>query len=189
MKLGDAECNQIRHHGILAHGLGVQAIRANTASGTQVGLAENAAVFVPVMETQPHIEAARKATRLGNAQFLTAVMEGKYADEYLQHEGANAPKVEAGDMKAIGSALDFVGLNIYVPLYARADDSPAGTRRGADAEAPSRIWLRRGFRSVRSASTGACAMFAIYGSLRPFTSPRTAHRAMTCSPRQATLKM
>ena len=51
--------NQVRHHGILAHGLGVQAIRANAPSGTQVGLAENAIVFVPVMETPEHIEAAQ----------------------------------------------------------------------------------------------------------------------------------
>ena len=29
-------------------------------------------------------------------------------------------------MKAIGSPLDFVGLNIYVPLYARADGSAQG---------------------------------------------------------------
>jgi len=126
LKLPAAQVNQVRHHGILAHGLGVQAIRANTPSGTQVGLAENATVFVPVIETPEHIEAARKATRLGNAQFLTALMEGQYPDQYLQHEGANAPKVEPGDMKAIGSPLDFVGLNIYVPLYARADDSPLG---------------------------------------------------------------
>ena len=47
----EAQVNQIRHHGILAHGLGVQAIRANAPSGTQVGLAENAVVFVPVIET------------------------------------------------------------------------------------------------------------------------------------------
>jgi beta-glucosidase len=53
-------------------------------------------------------------------------MEGKYPNEYLQHEGANAPKVQEGDMKAIGSPVDFVGANIYVPLYARADDSPQG---------------------------------------------------------------
>jgi beta-glucosidase len=125
-KLSDGECNQIRHHAILAHGLGVQAIRANTPSGTQVGLAENAVVFVPVIETPEHIAAAHAATRIGNASFLTAVMEGKYPNEYLQHEGANAPKVEEGDMKAIGSQLDFVGLNIYNPLYARADDSPQG---------------------------------------------------------------
>jgi beta-glucosidase len=126
LKLSAAAANQVRHHGILAHGLGVQAIRANTPSGTQVGMAENAVVYVPVMETSEHIEAAQKATREGNAPFLTAVMEGKYTDRYLQQEGANAPKAEPGDMQAIGSPLDFVGLNIYVPQYVRADGSAEG---------------------------------------------------------------
>src|SRR5262249_15804313 len=37
LNLPDAEVNQVRHHAILAHGLGVQAIRANARSGTQVG--------------------------------------------------------------------------------------------------------------------------------------------------------
>ena len=126
LKLADGPANQVRHHGILAHGLGVQALRANTPSGTQVGLAENATVFVPVIETEEHVKAAQRATRLGNAPFLTALMEGKYPEEYLAREGANAPKVEAGDMAAIGSPLDFVGLNIYTPTYVRADDSPLG---------------------------------------------------------------
>jgi beta-glucosidase len=79
-----------------------------------------------VIESREHIEAARRATREGNAPFLTAVMEGRYTDGYLQREGANAPKVEAGDMKIIGSPLDFVGLNVYTPEYVRADASPAG---------------------------------------------------------------
>src|SRR5580698_9053803 len=126
LKLANGLVNQVRHHGILAHGLGVQALRANTPSGTEVGLAENAVVFVPVIETEEHVKAAQRATRLGNAPFLTALMEGKYPDEYLAHEGANAPKVEPGDMQAIGSPLDFVGLNIYTPTYVRADDSPMG---------------------------------------------------------------
>jgi beta-glucosidase len=126
LKLPPAQVNQIRHHAILAHGLGVEAIRANTPSGTQVGLAENAIVYIPVIETHEHIEAARKATRQENAPFLTAVMEGKYTDEYLEREGGNAPKAEPGDMKAIGSPVDFLGVNIYVPLYARADDSAKG---------------------------------------------------------------
>jgi len=126
LKLGDAAVNQVRHHGILAHGLAVQAIRANAQPGTQVGLAENAAVFVPVMETPEHIEAARRATREGNAPFLTAVMEGKYTDAYLKREGANAPKIAPGDMAAIGSPLDFVGLNVYQPDYVRADASAPG---------------------------------------------------------------
>jgi len=126
LQLPPAQVNQVRHHAILAHGLGVQAIRANAKSGTQVGLAENAVVFVPVIDTAKHIEAARRATREENAPFLTAVMEGKYTDGYLQREGANAPKAEPGDMQAIGSPLDFVGLNVYRPEYVRADGSAAG---------------------------------------------------------------
>jgi beta-glucosidase len=126
LKLPDASVNQIRHHGVLAHGLGVQAIRASSPSGTQVGLAENAVVVCPVLETPEHIEAAHKATRDVNAPFLTTLLDGRYPDSYLLREQANAPKVEEGDMKAIGSPLDFVGLNIYVPLYARADGSAQG---------------------------------------------------------------
>ena len=126
MKLASGPANQVRHHGILAHGLAVQAIRANTAAGTQVGLAENANVYVPVMETKEHIDAARRATRLGNAPFLTALMEGKYMDAYLAREGANAPQVQPDDFKSISSPLDFVGLNIYTPMFVRADGSPQG---------------------------------------------------------------
>ncbi len=126
LKLAQAEVNQVRHHGVLAHGLGVQAIRAAAKRGTQVGIADNTTFYVPVIETPEHIAAAKKATREMNAMFLTAIMEGKYIDEYLAQEGANAPKVVAGDMEAIASPLDFVALNIYAPEWVRADDSPKG---------------------------------------------------------------
>lgn len=118
--------NQVRHHALLAHGLAVQSIRANAHPGTQVGLAENPSVFVPVIETPAHIEAALRATRQENAKFLTAVMEGAYTDSYLAQEGSAAPRIEPGDMKVIGSPLDFIGLNVYTPEYVRADSSPAG---------------------------------------------------------------
>src|SRR5579872_6444525 len=38
MKLPDAQVNQVRHNAVLAHGMAVQAIRANAKSGTQIGL-------------------------------------------------------------------------------------------------------------------------------------------------------
>ena len=47
LKLPPAQVNQIRHHGILAHGIAVQAIRGNAPASTQVGLAENAVVSCP----------------------------------------------------------------------------------------------------------------------------------------------
>jgi beta-glucosidase len=126
LQLSDAAVNQVRHYGVLAHGLAVQAIRAHAKPGTQVGIADNTTFYVPVIETPDHIAAAKKATRELNAMFLTAIMEGRYIDEYLQQEGANAPKVQAGDFAAIGSPLDFVALNIYAPEWVRADGSAKG---------------------------------------------------------------
>ena len=128
LKLPDADAFQVRHHGALAHGLGVQAIRAATKAGTQIGLADNPRAVVPVIETADHLAAAKKAMRELNAPFLTAIMEGAYLDAYLSAAGPNAPKVAPGDMKAIGSPIDFVGLNIYTPTYVRADDGPSGYR-------------------------------------------------------------
>ena len=126
LKLPAEEVNQVRHNGVLAHGLGVQAIRASARAGTKVGIADNTTFYVPVIETPDHIAAAKKATRENNAMFLTAIMEGRYIDEYLKHEGAAAPKVKSGDMAIISSPLDFVALNIYTPEWVRADDSAKG---------------------------------------------------------------
>ncbi|EQB11550.1 family 1 glycosylhydrolase, partial [Novosphingobium lindaniclasticum] len=60
------------------------------------------------------------------AMFLTAIMEGRYIDSYLAAQGKDAPKVQAGDMKAIGSALDFVSLNVYTANTVRAADTASG---------------------------------------------------------------
>ena len=81
---------------------------------------------VPVVESPAHIQAAQKAMREMNAQFLTAFLEGKYLDSYLASCGRDAPKFTAREMSTIGSPLDFVGLNIYTPTYIRAADTPSG---------------------------------------------------------------
>jgi beta-glucosidase len=126
LKLPPGRFNQTRHHAVLGHGLAVQAIRAAARPGTKVGLAENMTICAPVIETAPHIEAAERATREVNAQYLTVIEEGKYTDAYLAAAGADAPKFTPEDLKIISSPIDFVGINIYTPLYVRADDSPAG---------------------------------------------------------------
>jgi beta-glucosidase len=126
LTLPPAGVNQVRHHAVLAHGLGVQAIRANSRPGTKVGIAENISSTVPVIETPEHIEAAARAMREENAGYLTVIMEGKYTDAYLTRHGAAAPKFTDADLKAIGTPLDFVGINCYTAAYVRADSSPAG---------------------------------------------------------------
>ena len=126
LKLPPARLNQARHWAVLAHGLAVQAIRANGKPGTKVGLAENFTIGVPVIEAEPHLQAAAKGTRFMNAQYLTVIMEGRYMPEYLEQQGANAPKFTDEELKIIGSPLDFVGANVYTPAYVRAADSPLG---------------------------------------------------------------
>ncbi len=126
LRLGAAALGQVRHHALLAHGLGVQAVRA-VGGHVQVGLAENPNIPLPVIETPAHLEAARKAMRNLNAAYLTTILEGCYPDDYLASQGLNGPKIAAGDMAVIGSPLDFVGLNVYTPTYVAADvDDPAG---------------------------------------------------------------
>lgn len=120
---------RVRHHALLAHGLAVQAIRAEGRPGTRIGPAENVEVAVPVSATPANIAAARIAMRDLNGPFLTPMLEGAYDPAWLAAQGADAPDVAPGDMEAIGAPLDFVGLNIYRPsAYVIADDSRRGWR-------------------------------------------------------------
>lgn len=126
LKLDRAGVAQVAHYAVLGHGLAVEAIRAKARPGTRVGLADNATATAPLIETPEHIEAAKKAYREENAMFLTAIMEGKYTEGYLDRLGAAAPKFTPEDMRAIGSKLDFVGLNVYQPVFVMADESKQG---------------------------------------------------------------
>jgi beta-glucosidase len=126
LKLPPKRFNQTRHNAVLGHGLAVQAIRARARSGTRVGMAENMSICVPVIETPEHVAAAERATREINAQYMTVMMEGRYTDGYLAAAGADAPVFTPEELKVIGSPLDFVGINIYTPLYVRASSSPSG---------------------------------------------------------------
>jgi len=126
LKLDAAGLAQVAHYAVLGHGLAVEAIRAHAKPGTKVGLAENVSAATPVFEAPEHIAAATKAMREENAMFMTVIQEGKYTDAYLKRLGAAAPKFTAEDLKSISAPLDFVGLNIYTPMYVRATDSEKG---------------------------------------------------------------
>lgn len=127
LMLTQGALNQVRHHAVLAHGLAVQAIRANARRGTKVGPAENITAALPAIETPEHIRAAELATREANAPYLTVMLEGRYTDAYLAHAGVDAPKFTPQDLEIIASPVDFVGLNVYSPgLYVVASEAAPG---------------------------------------------------------------
>ena len=126
LRLPRKELMQTRHNAVLAHGLAVQAIRAAAKRPVQVGLAEDVHGAMPAMDDEAHIRAAQTALREENAQYLTAILEGRYTDLYLKNLGADAPQFTPEEMKAISSPIDFLGINIYTTREAIPSDSPAG---------------------------------------------------------------
>jgi beta-glucosidase len=127
LKLPPAVLNQIHHNVALAHGLAVQAIRSHGRAGTRVGPAENIAACLPAIDSPENIRAAEIATRELNAGFLNVILTGEYTDAFLAYAGKDAPKYTAAELKIIGSAVDFVGLNIYAPqFYVVATDKAPG---------------------------------------------------------------
>ncbi|MFF2306110.1 GH1 family beta-glucosidase [Streptomyces sp. NPDC058128] len=127
LQLPAKDLNQLRHHVVLAHGLAVQAIRANAPRRVKVGPADNVYVVTPVIETPEHIAAAQIATREINAGLMTVMLEGAYTDRFLATAGADAPDFTDEDMRIIGSPLDFVGINIYQSdHYVTAADNDDG---------------------------------------------------------------
>src|SRR5690606_3839935 len=102
LRLPLADLNQVRHHSVLAHGMAVQAIRANSKKGTKVGPAENSESGSHLTETPESSGAAEKPTRELNASCLTVMLEVKYIDDYLKDAGKDAPKFTDEDLKIFG---------------------------------------------------------------------------------------
>ncbi len=126
LHLSRGKLAQARHHAVLGHGLAVQAIRGHSRPGTKVGSAENLAAITPVYNAPEHVAAARIAIQEENAGYLNVMRTGKYTERYLRTLGADAPKFTPEEMKAIGSPLDFQGINIYQPSFVRASSNQDG---------------------------------------------------------------
>ena len=108
------------HNTLLAHGRGVQAIRAHAKRKPTVGIAMVVVTRMPHTETPADIEAARSVmfgtpSRDGfyNAWWFDPIFKGEYPAEGLAFYGEAAPKIRPGDMATISQPLDFFGANIY----------------------------------------------------------------------------
>jgi beta-glucosidase len=121
-RVGARELNQAYHHALLAHGLGVEAVRSHGGPLARVGLVHNhlPAPPIPVTETDADIAAARAEYERTNGQLMGPVFRGHYPAAFLRSAGADAPRVEPGDMERIALPTDFLGLNVYAGNFVRA---------------------------------------------------------------------
>jgi beta-glucosidase len=121
------------HHALLAHGKGVQAIRAAAKKPPRVGFAPVGQPKLPATDSRADIEAARKATFVANQRstwinswWMDPVYLGEYPADGWRFFGPDVPSLRPGDMELINQDLDFFGINIYegFTVRAAADGSP-----------------------------------------------------------------
>ena len=122
--------NQSYHHALLAHGLGVRAVREHGRRGATVGITDDARISIPVIENAANLAAARAAFVADNIRVLDPIYRGGYSRGYLRLTGRDRAKEQKGDFALIGLPTDFLGLNIYTGRFVRAG------RRGRPEELP-----------------------------------------------------
>lgn len=113
------DCIYAAHHMLLAHGLGVMALR--TAGATSVGCATHHVPVWPASEAPEDTGAAKLFDLLWNACFVEPMLLGRYPtgiDEVL------GDVLQPGDLTTVRQPLDFYGINFYNPV--RIGVSPEG---------------------------------------------------------------
>jgi beta-glucosidase len=100
------------HHLLLAHGLGVQAIRAQ-APASSAGIVLN---FEPKHPATRHMldqEAAVVAHDQFNRWYLDPIVQRGYPEDGLRAWAWGQQEVLDGDMEVIATPIDFLGVNYY----------------------------------------------------------------------------
>jgi beta-glucosidase len=151
---------QIAHHLLLGHGLAVAALRATTATASQVGLAVNLSGVRPETARPEDLAAAARFEAYEDRLILDPVLRGQYP-AVNDRAVFDAPD---GDLAVIAAPLDFLGVNWYAPaVIAAAPGGPFGYQRRIEAGTPTNMlgwavlpeslgpalaWLRASFENL-----------------------------------------
>ncbi|MFE1908945.1 GH1 family beta-glucosidase [Streptomyces gardneri] len=118
------------HHQLLAHGLGVQALRA--AGARQIGIAASHSPVWTAGDSDEDRAAAELYDTLTNRLFADPILTGAYPDGL----DSLLPGPVAEDLKTISAPLDWYGVNYYNPMLVGAP-TPAGASAFGGIEIPS----------------------------------------------------
>lgn len=103
---------QVSHHLLLSHGLALRALRQEGAKA-ELGIVLNLSPMHPATDS----EADRRQAQIEDGQLLRWYLEplfhGRYPKDVLRSLGEKAPLIDEGDLAAIQTPLDFLGINYY----------------------------------------------------------------------------
>jgi beta-glucosidase len=114
-----ATAMQVSHHLLLSHGLSLQALRA-AGCRAKLGIVLNLSPVYPATDSAADGAAARREDGLLRRWYMDPLFHGRYPTDVLDHLGADAPVVQPGDLQAIATRMDFLGINYYSRQVASA---------------------------------------------------------------------
>ena len=120
--------NQVIHNLMLAHGMGVKAIKF-TSGFNKAGIAFNPQGIIPKTTNEKDLKAAKRAFDVHgwqNSWWFDPMFLGKYPRAW-EEKGKDVPKIDPEDMEIISTPVDYFGFNYYNSHTVEADsDSKHG---------------------------------------------------------------
>jgi beta-glucosidase len=113
---------QAIHHILLSHGQAVPIIRAANPSA-EVGIVLNLVHCEPADDSQASQDAAKRYDGQWNRWCLEPLVYGTYPQDMWEVLGHAVPDIHTGDLAAIHTPIDFLGINYY--FRARIIHDPA----------------------------------------------------------------
>ena len=127
---------QASHHALLAHGRAVPVIRQNSP-GSEVGITLNLSMVYPQQDTPEDRAAVEQHRAMIYDWFADPVFGLGYPEPMLAfYRDLGAPVIEPGDMEAIATSIDFLGINNYYPDIVAAG---SGQNHGAERLGPDEL--------------------------------------------------
>ena len=134
------EAVRAMHHLLLGHGLATQALRS--AGAGRLGITLNFSPVLPASEDPADLSVARRIDGTANRAFIHPIFTGGYPADVRADLDPwwDQDLVADGDLAAISTPIDVLGVNYYATSMVRAarEDDPTGpfTVRGRRRDTP-----------------------------------------------------
>jgi beta-glucosidase len=119
------------HHLLLAHGLALQALRADGCA-SRLGIVLNLSPVQAASDSAADREQARIEDGRLLRWYVDALLLGRYPDDIVSHLGGDMPEIHEGDLEHIAQPLDFLGINDYSRAMASAGGPWDASRSGLE---------------------------------------------------------
>ncbi|MGH8889601.1 MAG: glycoside hydrolase family 1 protein, partial [Acidothermaceae bacterium] len=123
------------HHLLLGHGLATQVLRGKLPAHAQISITLNPVSPRPASNSEADLDAMRHVDGVGNRIFWEPLFTGAYPADVIDDTShiTDWAYVHDGDLEAIATPIDVLGVNYYQPALIAAYD-PADGRGGGRAD-------------------------------------------------------